>query len=529
MPARLHPGVYVEEVPSGARSIEGVGTSTTIFVGDAERGPLEPTMIKGIADYERAFGGYRRVGPNTPRCRLRHAMDAFFSNGGTTAYILRAVENGITPAYGIRADTGGQAHIRASSPGAWSQSLGIVFGESSDNINTHFRIFVTYTAPGAAAATVVETFDRLSFDPASEGFVVDVLQRSLYIRWDPAFAVPAPATLVAREAAVAGNLNPIASVITAAAVALAGGTGGAAAIDPGDYDAALYGRLDEVTDASLLVVVPFDGAQDNQVLAIQSTAIQYAVGRPRQDLFAIADMPRTGAATATDATSATKAFFLNAVLTKDNFGAVYFPWVEVSDPIGVGRDPTIVLGPAPFVAGLYARNDQRRGVWKAPAGLEATLLGVRKIEFKLLDTHQDELNPLGVNALRPMPQGGNVVWGSRTMEPSSEWRYIPVRRTAIFLRSSIYNGIQWAVFEPNNHELWNNLRLTIGSFMDQLFRQGAFAGRTAREAYFVKCDEETTPEADQIAGIVNVWVGFAPLRPAEFVVVQLRQMVAQRA
>jgi len=186
------------------------------------------------------------------------------------------------------------------------------------------------------------------------------------------------------------------------------------------------------------------------------------------------------------------------------------------------------VAPSSYVAGLYARIDQRRGVWKAPAGLEASLLGVNRITYKLLDTHQDELNPLGVNALRPMPQGGNVAWGARTMKPSGPWRYIPVRRMAIFLRSSIYNGIQWAVFEPNGHELWANLRLTIEGFMEQLFRQGAFAGATAREAYFVKCDEETTPEVDQVAGIVNVWVGFAPLRPAEFVVVKLSQIVKQQ-
>ncbi|HVH45365.1 MAG TPA: hypothetical protein VM925_23590, partial [Labilithrix sp.] len=145
MPARLHPGVYVEEVPSGARAIEGVGTSTTIFVGDAERGPLEPTKIKGIADYERTFGNYRRSGPNTPRCRLRHAMDAFFSNGGSTAYVLRVMENGVTPAFGTRTDTNTAARLRAASPGAWSNALGVCFGDSSDNVATHFRIFVTYT------------------------------------------------------------------------------------------------------------------------------------------------------------------------------------------------------------------------------------------------------------------------------------------------------------------------------------------------------------------------------------------------
>ncbi len=534
MPARLHPGVYVEEVPSGARAIEGVGTSTTIFVGEAERGPLEATKIKSVADYERAFGNYRRAGiASAPRCLLRHAMDAFFANGGTTAYILRVMENGATPTYGTRVDLNNAARLRASSPGAWSTGLAVCFGDSSDNEPAHFRIHVVYTTPGAAAAQVVESFDRLSFDPAAENFVVDVLNRSLFLRWDPAFAPPPPATLVQRDLA---GINPQSTDVIANAAALGGGTGGAGTSAVNDYGPTLFSRLDEVTDASLLVVVPPEEAIDDSAGAdtmlqdIETTALAYAANRPRLDLFAIVDMPRAGsAADPTSATNATVTSFKSAYPDKSDFGAVYFPWVEVSDPIGLGRDPKIVLPPAAFVAGLYARTDQRRAVWKAPAGLEATLLGTRRIEFKLLDTHQDELNPLGVNALRPMAQGGNVVWGARTMKPATEWRYIPVRRTAIFLRGSIYNGIQWAVFEPNDQQLWQNLKLTIGAFMDQLFRQGAFAGRTAREAFFVKCDEETTPEADQVAGIVNVWVGFAPLRPAEFVVVQLRQMVNQRA
>jgi uncharacterized protein len=141
----------------------------------------------------------------------------------------------------------------------------------------------------------------------------------------------------------------------------------------------------------------------------------------------------------------------------------------------------------------------------------------------LNDLHSDELNPKGVNALRQIPGAGRVVWGARTMLPSSEWRYVPVRRTAIFLRTSIYNGIQWAVFEPNDEPLWASLRMSIGAFMETQFRNGAFAGRTKDDAYFVKVDATTTTPDDQAAGVVNILVGFAPLRPAEFVVVKLSQ------
>ncbi len=520
MPARLHPGVYVEEIPSGARSIEGAGTSTTIFVGQTERGPFEPTKIKGKADFERAFGGYERdVSGVAERVELRYAMDAYFGNGGTTAYILRAIKTTDTVATSTRTVgvSPNQVSIAASSPGSWGDSVDIKFGPSSDGSASRFKIDVRYRLPGALTFTAVETWDRLSFDASDENYAPDVLFRSLYIRWNTNIAPPAVATTVP-----ATDASP---------VTLSGGAGGGTTMGPTDFDSNLFQRLDEVTDASLLVCpARFANTSDTDAntRTIQQVALDYAENRARQDLFCVADMPRQkSSVTPTQATSDTVTEY--ASMTKTNFGAVYFPWLEISDPIGNGRDPTVVMGPSAFVAGLYGRTDQRRGVWKAPAGLEATLLGVRKIEYKLLDTHQDDLNPLGINALRSLPQGGNVVWGSRTMQPSSEWRYVPVRRTAIFLRTSIYNGIQWAVFEPNDEQLWSNLRLAIGGFMEQLFRQGAFAGATSRDAYFVKCDSETTPEIDQIAGIVNVWVGFAPLRPAEFVVVKLSQIVNQKA
>jgi phage tail sheath protein FI len=210
-------------------------------------------------------------------------------------------------------------------------------------------------------------------------------------------------------------------------------------------------------------------------------------------------------------------------LNRSDFAGLYWPHIVVPDVVGVGRNPTITLPPSGYVAGLMARTDGRRGVWKAPAGTEAALLGTTAIEHQLNDLHSDELNPDGINALRQIPGAGRVVWGARTLVPASEWRYVPVRRTAIFLRSSIYNGIQWAVFEPNDEPLWASLRASIGGFMDVLFRNGAFAGRTSDEAYFVKVDSETTTEVDQAAGVVNILVGFSPLRPAEFVVVKLSQ------
>lgn len=204
-----------------------------------------------------------------------------------------------------------------------------------------------------------------------------------------------------------------------------------------------------------------------------------------------------------------------------------WPHVIVADPVGTGRNPKLTVPPSGFAAGLYARTDARRGVWKAPAGVEATLSGVLGLQHEVLDKHQDDMNPVGVNALRVIPGAGSVIWGARTSRPTSEWRYVSVRRTAMFLRKSIYNGIQWAVFEPNDEPLWQSLRVNIGAFMETQFRNGAFAGATSREAYFVKCDTQTTTEIDKANGVVNIVVGFAPLRPAEFVVLRLQQMTAQ--
>jgi phage tail sheath protein FI len=211
-----------------------------------------------------------------------------------------------------------------------------------------------------------------------------------------------------------------------------------------------------------------------------------------------------------------------------NYAAVYFPRLEVPDPLK-GNDLRSV-GPSGTLAGIYARTDAERGVWKAPAGIEAVLRNA-SLPTKLTDLENGALNPIGANVLRSFPIYGNIVWGARTLEGSdqqaSEWKYVPVRRTALFIEESLYQGLKWVVFEPNDEPLWSQIRLNVGAFMQGLFRQGAFAGKTPREAYLVKCDSETTTQADVNLGIVNIIVGFAPLKPAEFVNSKLQQMAGQ--
>jgi phage tail sheath protein FI len=240
--------------------------------------------------------------------------------------------------------------------------------------------------------------------------------------------------------------------------------------------------------------------------------------------FLIADAPINSKAPEDMRTAAS-----GTALPKTDHGAVYYPWIYIADPLNNGK--LRLTAPSGTVAGLYARTDSARGVWKAPAGTEANLVGVQALEYKLTNAENGLLNPLGVNCIRLFPAYGAVAWGARTLNGSdqapSEYKYIPVRRLALFIEESLYRGTQWVVFEPNDAPLWAQIRLNLGAFMHNLFRQGAFQGKSPREAYFVKCDSETTTQNDINLGIVNIKVGFAPLKPAEFVILQLQQMAGQ--
>jgi hypothetical protein len=204
--------------------------------------------------------------------------------------------------------------------------------------------------------------------------------------------------------------------------------------------------------------------------------------------------------------------------------ALFFPRIVASDP-ALGNQPEQFV-PSGAIAGIFARTDSSRGVWKAPAGLDAAFNGISDLQVRLTDAENGQLNPLAVNCLRSFPVGGRVVWGARTMrgadELSDDYKYIPVRRLALYIEESLYRGTKWAVFEPNDEPLWAELRQSIGGFMQTLFRQGAFAGRSAREAYLVKVDTETTTPTDIALGQVNVLVGFRPLEPAEFIIISLQ-------
>jgi len=218
---------------------------------------------------------------------------------------------------------------------------------------------------------------------------------------------------------------------------------------------------------------------------------------------------------------------LRGALPKTSDAAVYFPWIRIADPLHGGAPRT--APPSGTIAGLYARTDRTRGVWQAPAGTDATLQGVKDLACRLTDAENSLLNPRGINCLRALPKP--VAWGARTLEGddrlASDWKYVPVRRLALFLEESLDRGTRWAVFEPNAEPLWAQLRASVGAFLNGLFRAGAFQGSSPRDAFFVKCDATTTTPADLARGVVNIVVGFAPLKPAEFLILTLRQRAGQ--
>lgn len=303
--------------------------------------------------------------------------------------------------------------------------------------------------------------------------------------------------------------------IAGAVTAVTAGTNGTTPPQDLDYINA-FSLLDTIRDVSLMAV-PGIGSE-----AVADAGMNYCSNRELRDIFFIADME------AADDTYPEAIAYRDAINNPNSFGAVYYPWLYMLDPTGASSEP-IAAPPSGFVAGLYSRTDSRRGVWKSPAGTEAILAGTVGLVTDITNGQQGDLNnhPKAVNVIRKFPTTGIVAWGARTLSSDPENKYVSVRRMQIFLRVSIFNGIQWAVFEPNDEPLWSQLRLNIGSFMNTLFRQGAFQGATPSEAYFVKCDSETTTQADIDNGIVNVLVGFAPLKPAEFVVVRISQLAGQ--
>lgn len=538
MPATLtYPGVYVEEVPSGVRTITGVATSITAFIGRAERGQVDdPTTINSFGDYERNFGGLSTLSP------MSYAVRDFYLNGGSQAVIVR-VHNGAT-ASRITLTTeagsppspnppGDQLLLDAASPGSWGARLEAMVDHETKNKadQSLFNLTVRDVDPNTKQVLNSETFLNVSVNPLNARFVPRVLESSGLVRVAKSnsgvYLMPTGRPLATTVAASPPTSPPGPGIQQP--VKAVGGTDGSDVtgvnFNGPNFQADKRGlfALEKTDLFNLLCIPPFSFTADVSTSLIGAAATYCEKRRA----MLLVDAPSTW----TSKKIAREQFTdpVDRVGTRSNHAAIFFPRVRESNPLH--DDQLEDFAPCGAVAGVFARTDAQRGVWKAPAGQDATLVGVVQLSVPLTDDENGELNPLGLNCLRAFPIIGRVVWGARTLQGAdqlaSEWKYIPVRRTALFIEESLYRGTKWVVFEPNDEPLWAQIRLNVGAFMQNLFRQGAFQGKTPREAYFVKCDKETTTQNDINLGVVNILVGFAPLKPAEFVVLKIQQMAGQ--
>lgn len=629
MPATLsYPGVYIEEVPSGVRTITGVATSITAFLGRTLLGPTnEPVMIYSFGDFERAFGGLQE------EYLMSYAVRDFFLNGGSQALIVRlihpnfandaALGNALAGAQSVAAAVSGAADVTAAKTAADTASSVIqtdntksqeekvaakavadavdaaagISGAKLDDVKKAARDAVADAVPSKAPIKLPTTSaDNLVLEAADEGswgnalrarvdydgIVADVAARYKPLGIEDLFnltirnmttgvterfvnvSVKDGPRRVDRVLENESNLvrvqdtglpsalpqesdhglsavdlkNPPFSVNNdkrSVGVAVGDFAGDGGLLDDNDITEGnglqdnkrgLY-ALDKA-DLFNLLCIPADTRGGDTSKTVYGSALKYCAARRA---LLLVDSPANWSANKDTAAAKAKSELPNLNLNGDTArnAALYFPRVIQSDPNREAQLDTFV--PCGIIAGIMARTDTARGVWKAPAGLDAALNGIQALEANLNDAENGILNPLGINCLRFFPVAGRVVWGSRTLrgadQLADEYKYIPVRRTALYIEESLYRGLQWVVFEPNDEPLWAQIRLNVGAFMHNLFRQGAFQGKTPAEAYFVKCDKETTPQDQVNLGVVNVVVGFAPLKPAEFVIIKLQQIAGQ--
>ena len=515
-PVLRYPGVYIEEVPSSVHTIAGVATSITAFVGRALRGPVNtPVRVQSFAEFSRVFGGLWQ--PST----LSYAIKQFFQHGGSDALFVRVFNGDIasaTASITLPTNTGNLV-LEAASPGIWGSALRATVDHlSCDTTDTLlFNLLIEeLDRPGGSTVIASEQFRSVSVDPLSSRFVNTVLNEQSALA-NIRTAAPADESPTDGAVAAAGAASDDGNPITDAQII-------------GDRNACTGIFALESADLFNMLCLPPLTRADDLLDATWATAAAYCQD---QRAMLIVDAPRTWTANPSTTISATEAGVnsLRATIGNDNAinAMMYFPRLRMPDPLSKNR--LADFAPSGAVAGIISCTDVQRGVWKAPAGQEASFSGVQGFTYSMTDQQSGALNPVGLNCLRSFPTSGHVVWGARTLagadRSSSEWKYIPVRRLALFLEESLFRGTQWVVFEPNDEPLWGQIRLNIGSFMQSLFRQGAFQGSSAREAYFVKCDRETTTQKDIDRGIVNILVGFAPLKPAEFVIIKIQQMAGQ--
>ncbi len=507
MPTYLSPGVYVEEVEAGSRPIEGVGTAVAAFVGFAERGPFDQaTLVTNWSQFTQTFGEF------VPGTYLAHAVYGYFANGGGAAYIVRVGDEG----------DGGQADRKALPAGAREAALGgyrvseLPGGAGRGDISVEAvpptpvegQTFGedVFTLVVKVGGKTQETFENVTTKRGKENVVTAVRDRSKLIAVEEtatgaALTTPAPGSVtLAAPPAVPALPERVSADDYVGDVADRTGFSGLEAVDEITMVA-----VPDLMSAYQRGAIDLDGVQAVQ-LAIISHCEQAG------DRMAILDAPPGLAPQQVKEWRTEKAGY------DSKYATLYYPWIKAYDP---ATRTNVSIPPSGHIAGIWARNDDTRGVHKAPAN--EVVRGAIALDTQLTKPEHDLLNPIGINCIRAFPGRGIRVWGARTMSSDTAWQYLNVRRLFNYLEESILDGTQWVVFEPNDDALWARIRRTIAAFLVNEWRKGALFGLTPDEAFYVKCDRETNPAEGIDAGQVVCEVGIAPVKPAEFVVFRLAQ------
>ncbi|MFF7586521.1 phage tail sheath family protein [Kitasatospora purpeofusca] len=508
MPTYLTPGVYVEEVQSGARPIEGVGTAVAAFVGFARTGPFhEPTLVTSWDQYSQRFGGF------TEGAYLPHAVYGYFANGGGAAYVVRvggSDRDSSAPAAAAPEQRAGEpvaldGFLFAARPGVTGVSVEIADADGENPPEDRFRLLVH--RDGAVA----ETFE-VSARRNVKGYLVTQARGSALIE-----VTEQRGTAQGRPA----NRTAALPDAPAAVPAPAAGQGATPGLDPAEFvgDAATrtgLGGLETIDEITMVAVPDLMGShQRGDIDAEGVRTVQLAVishCEQMGDRVAVLDAPPGLSAQQVRTWRNDEAGY------DSRYATLYYPWIRVFDP-AAGRNATVP--PSGHIAGVWARSDAERGVHKAPAN--EVIRGAVDLELRLSKGEQDLLNPIGVNCVRAFPGRGIRIWGARTLSSDPAWRYLNVRRLFNYLEESILLGTQWVVFEPNDDRLWSSIRRNATAFLTEEWRRGALFGRTAAEAFYVKCDRDNNPQESIDQGRVICEIGVAPVKPAEFVVFRLAQ------
>ncbi|MEE8056659.1 MAG: phage tail sheath family protein [Pseudomonadales bacterium] len=503
MPEYLAPGVFIEEIERGPKPIEGVATSTAAFLGECARGPVLPTLITSYSNYLRLFGSVFGPGNYMP-----YAVKSFFDNGGRRCYITRiSGDNAVASSAVLGAFT-----FTARGPGLLGDRTWVQVEDSTTqdgNGPIGFRIRVFYwdkLPPGAVVFDPVANPDQLPRPSISEDFDDLTTDPSHPDYFDKRVNNGNSALI---EIAVPDFTPPPGGTTQQA---LANGDDGNA-INITNYQ----GNAANVNDRRGLAALNLDKYRDVAIVYAPAVADDIAVAviahcESNRFRFAVIDSP-ANAANAANLDPRSQATPLNS-----QFAAYYYPWVVTSDP-ATGQRTTIP--PGGIACGIYARTDNTRGVFKAPANEK--VIGALDLEFDIDHGTQEVLNPRGVNCIRRFPGRGIRIWGARTLASDPLWKYVSVRRLFIFLEASIYQATQWVVFEPNDQRLWNRVKQTVTLFLRTQWREGALFGAKEEEAFIVNVGRETMTEDDILNGRLIVELGIAPVRPAEFVIFRVYQ------